>query len=207
MPLLQSDLLSVLHRYVPAEFAANMVERAFARCGIEGTTVPEDDLDRLLDAVQIGIHLFVEPAQQRAIKADLERVTGVGPAAYEARETIASPSDVFTARAEARRVALRLGARSLIAQRVSSVISELGQNVLLHARNGSLEIRGQRSEPRVIVVIAQDEGPGIADLQSVLRATRGPGYGLGLAGIKKTVDRFQIQSTPRGTRVEAHVFV
>jgi len=54
------------------------------------------------------------------------------------------------------------------------------------------------------VVIARDEGPGIADPAAALQdgAASGAGLGLGLPGTRRLMDEFDIASEPgRGTTV------
>jgi serine/threonine-protein kinase RsbT len=57
-------------------------------------------------------------------------------------------------------------------------------------------------------LVARDEGPGIRDVDSVLRegfGTKG-GLGLGLPGARRIMDEFVIQTAPnRGTTVTMHM--
>jgi serine/threonine-protein kinase RsbT len=55
-----------------------------------------------------------------------------------------------------------------------------------------------------VQLVFRDTGPGIADLKQAMTDgwTSGNGLGLGLAGAKRLVDQFEIQSAPgKGTRV------
>jgi serine/threonine-protein kinase RsbT len=60
-----------------------------------------------------------------------------------------------------------------------------------------------------VVVVASDDGPGIRDVDAALRegfGTKG-GLGLGLPGVRRIMDEFDIDTTPnRGTRVTMHMW-
>jgi len=74
-------------------------------------------------------------------------------------------------------------------------------------KNGSIICWVINKEPRKgIVIQAEDEGPGIPDVDAVLKdgySTSG-GLGLGLPGVRRMMDEFAIVSHPgRGTTVTA----
>jgi serine/threonine-protein kinase RsbT len=80
---------------------------------------------------------------------------------------------------------------------VATVISELARNILLYARTGEITLSTvEDGGRRGIVVVARDDGPGIPDIRQALTggySTSG-GLGLGLCGVKRLVDDFQIVS-------------
>jgi signal transduction histidine kinase/DNA-binding response OmpR family regulator len=113
--------------------------------------------------------------------------------------------DVVTVRQRAREVAATLGFDAQDQTRVATAISELARNAFMYARGGEVEFRveGQRP-PQLLAIRVSDRGPGIADVDSILagRYRSGTGMGLGLAGARRLVDRFEISSTPgQGTAV------
>src|SRR5262249_28622127 len=57
--------------------------------------------------------------------------------------------------------------------------------------------------PQTFEIIVRDRGQGLRDLDAVLDGTwRSPtGMGLGITGSQRLMDRFEIESTPRGTTV------
>jgi serine/threonine-protein kinase RsbT len=88
---------------------------------------------------------------------------------------------------------------------VITAISELARNMILYANCGEIALSQVEYDSRnAVVVTAEDSGPGIVDLQSVLSggySTSG-GQGLGLSGLRHIVDKFQIKSQPgAGTQV------
>jgi serine/threonine-protein kinase RsbT len=121
------------------------------------------------------------------------------------RVPVSSDRDLVTARREGRVMAEQLGFTATEATLVATAISELARNIVNYARNGEIQIglinNGSR---RGITVVACDQGPGIADIQLALQ----PGYstsgslGLGLPGVRRIMDEFDISSElGRGTTI------
>ena len=89
------------------------------------------------------------------------------------------------------------------AQMIATAVSELATNIVRYATAG--EIRLRALEPRAgIEILATDRGPGIADTELEMSenySSQGS-LGLGLPGVKRLMDEFEIESTPGvGTRV------
>ena len=114
--------------------------------------------------------------------------------------------DVLWARQEAKRFAAGspFGADDL--QRIELAASELASNMVKHARGGKLRIeRLERGGRHGVRMVAEDQGPGIPDLEQALA----PGYstagslGDGLSALQDLMDKFEISSRPGfGPRVE-----
>ncbi len=121
------------------------------------------------------------------------------------RVPIQSSADILEARRCGRELAAELGFPAIDRTLVALAISELAQNIVLHAEEGEIRIaRDERPGSAGIVVTAVDSGPGIGDLRAVLHdgysASRN--LGLGLPGVRRIVDEFDISSKPRhGTTV------
>ncbi len=90
---------------------------------------------------------------------------------------------------------------------VLTAISELARNILKYARSGEILIsRIDQRDRKSIVVIAADQGPGIADLSAVLEQCATAQNYRGLNGLKSCMDDFRIESRPgRGTQVTCEV--
>ena len=97
-----------------------------------------------------------------------------------------------------------------IIKRVVVSVYEAEVNIVAHARQGTLtaDIEADR-----IVVVLDDQGPGIPDIEAAMTAgfstassrvrEMGFGAGMGLPNIKKNTDSLKIQSTVGvGTRLE-----
>ena len=113
--------------------------------------------------------------------------------------------DVVAVRQKARQVAAAVGFDGQDQTRIATAISELARNAFMYARGGAVEffVEGQRA-PQLLVIRVSDRGPGIADVDAVLSGRyRSPtGMGLGMAGARRLVDRFEVTSSiGQGTTV------
>jgi serine/threonine-protein kinase RsbT len=118
---------------------------------------------------------------------------------------INSDQDIVSARQKGRGMANELGFSSGDATLIATAISELARNIVSYARKGQITLRVVNGLNRQgIAVIASDDGPGIADIRQALRdgfSTSGS-LGLGLPGVRRLMDEFDISSQPgRGTVV------
>jgi serine/threonine-protein kinase RsbT len=119
--------------------------------------------------------------------------------------------DVFHVRELAADMATRAGFGDSAAHRLATAVSELGNNLVAHARRGGrLSLTSLSAGARKgIEVVAEDDGPGIADI--VMAMTDGfssnRGLGSGLPGCRRLMDEFSIESAPgKGTRVTARIW-
>jgi serine/threonine-protein kinase RsbT len=120
---------------------------------------------------------------------------------------INSDQDIVAARQKGRTLAAALGFSSGDATLIAAAISELARNIVTYAKSGEIQLIELNGSTRQgIQVVARDEGPGIADIQQALRdgfSTSGS-LGLGLPGVKRIVDEFEIVSgEASGTTVTA----
>jgi len=113
------------------------------------------------------------------------------------RVPINSDKDIVVARQEGRTLAMSLGFSPGDATLLATAISELARNIVTYANVGDILLDTVNGAARLgMQVVARDEGPGIADVQQALRdgfSTSG-GLGLGLPGVRRLVDEFQIVS-------------
>ncbi len=120
---------------------------------------------------------------------------------------VASDEDIISARQRGRQLAERLGFSATDRALIATAISELARNILTYAKRGAVILRAlQGTQGTGIEVVARDDGPGIADLSMVMKdgfSTSG-GLGLGLPGVRRMMDQFDIASKPgEGTVVTA----
>jgi len=125
--------------------------------------------------------------------------------AGEIRVAINSDQDIVTARQKGRALATELGFSTGDATLIATAISELARNIVSYARRGEITLKIVDASGRQgISVIASDDGPGIPDIRQALRdgfSTSGS-LGLGLPGVRRLMDEFEITSQPgRGTIV------
>ncbi len=119
--------------------------------------------------------------------------------------TIATDSDVVQARQRARVLAGEAGFSVGDQTVIAAAISEIARNILMYARRGTVTLSVERNGDRDgLIVVAQDQGPGITDIPRAMQdgfSTSG-GLGLGLPGARRLMDEFEVESAPgRGTTV------
>jgi len=120
---------------------------------------------------------------------------------------INSDFDLVRAREQGRVLAGQLGFQQSDLTLVATAISELARNIVRYARRGEIVLRqAEDGGIRGIVIIARDEGPGIPDVNRAMEqgySTSG-GLGLGLPGVRRIMDTFEIVSeVGKGTVVTA----
>jgi serine/threonine-protein kinase RsbT len=111
------------------------------------------------------------------------------------------------ARQLGRNVSKELGFGTVDQARITTAISELARNIYLYTDKGQICIekifeRGKSG----LLIIAKDQGPGIADIRKVMEDgyTTSGGLGAGLPGVKRLVDQFDINSVvDEGTEIRA----
>ena len=126
-----------------------------------------------------------------------------------ARLPIAKMQDVLLARFVGRDAATTMGFSPPVLTRIATVISEITRNVVQHAGcSGDIRI-GQvaEGERRGLRIIVSDKGRGIEHPERFLEEGKVGTLGAGLAGARRLVDQFDIQSAPgTGTTVTMEVW-
>jgi serine/threonine-protein kinase RsbT len=124
----------------------------------------------------------------------------------EEQVEIRSERDVVFARKQGRDIASESGFDAVECAKVATVISELARNIILYAGSGEIVIKIEKTGAgRVVLeVVARDRGPGIEDVELVMRDgySTSNGLGLGLPGTRRLMDDFELRSeVGQGTTV------
>ena len=121
-----------------------------------------------------------------------------------ARVDVRSDADVRTAREKGREIARDLGFSATDLAMIATAISELARNIIRYAGHGEVQLTVERDDSLSgLVVIASDDGPGVTDVLQDGYSTSGS-FGLGLSGVRRLMDDFQIESSlDKGTVVTA----
>jgi serine/threonine-protein kinase RsbT len=111
---------------------------------------------------------------------------------------ITSDKDVVTARQQGRAMALQTGFSGSEATLIATAISELARNIVSYANQGSVTLKPVHGPNGTtgLTIVASDSGPGIADVNLALRDgySSSGGLGLGLPGVRRLMDEFDIAS-------------
>jgi serine/threonine-protein kinase RsbT len=122
------------------------------------------------------------------------------------RVPISSGADIMIARQEGRKLAEKAGMNGSDLTVIATAISEVARNIVDYARRGEILLRlVHQGARRGVQVEAQDQGPGIADIDRAMQDgySTGKGLGLGLPGSRRLMDEFEIDSKPgKGTTIK-----
>src|SRR5207245_719186 len=123
----------------------------------------------------------------------------------EVRVSITHDSDIIMARQRGRDLAAQIGFAGSDLTVIATAISEVSRNIVSYAVGGEILLQpAEEPHRRGIIVIARDEGPGIANLDEALRDgfSTGNSLGLGLPGARRLMDDFEIVSVVgKGTTI------
>lgn len=118
---------------------------------------------------------------------------------------IQSETDIVLARTAGKEMAHAMGFGLVDQTRIATGISELARNILQYARRGHIRLEAvNRNGRQGLEILAEDNGPGIANVRSVLEGSHHShkGLGLGIPGTRRLMDEFDLTSEPGGgTRV------
>ena len=123
----------------------------------------------------------------------------------ESRVAISSAADIVTARQKGRALATELGFDGSDLTLIATAISEIARNIVAHAKSGEIRLTSlNHSGKRGILIVANDDGPGIPDVNRAMQYgySTAKGLGVGLPGAKWLMDEFEIESkVGNGTKV------
>lgn len=123
----------------------------------------------------------------------------------ELRVPIESEADIVIARQQGRQLAAVGGFSSTEQTLIATAISEVARNIVEYADRGEILLQFlDHDGRRGVMVVALDQGPGIADTALAMR----DGYstmrslGMGLPGARRLMDEFNLESVlGQGTRI------
>ncbi|WIG96419.1 ATP-binding protein [Myxococcus sp. SDU36] len=213
-----SALLRVLQRFMSETAARWVLRGAVESLRLSLDTATAADLPRILEALEPATRQFVDPSVRPRMMTQLraQLATAAGPeraatsSSVELRGTtylVRKEADASHARLAARMLCESLGGRGYECQKVATAVSELARNQISHAGGGTIQLVPQLAPKRLLRVSAEDSGQGIPDLERVLSGTYKRKTGLGLLGVKRLADRFDVRTGPKGTQVDFEVWL
>ncbi|MBX9721427.1 MAG: hypothetical protein K2X81_08545, partial [Candidatus Obscuribacterales bacterium] len=109
---------------------------------------------------------------------------------------VKTDSDVVLARRRARQIAYLLGFDSHDQTRISTAVSEIARNTIVHAGGGRLSFCiADKQTPCKFIITMEDKGPGIPDIEQILS---GRSEHFGLFGASRLVDKFSAINIEKG---------
>ena len=127
------------------------------------------------------------------------------PVSTEIRVAIDRDADIVTARQRGRDLAAQVGFGGSDLTVIATAISEVSRNIVSYAKHGEIILQSaEQQRRRGIVIIARDDGPGIANVEDAMRDgfSTARSLGLGLPGARRLMDDFAIESAVgKGTTV------
>jgi serine/threonine-protein kinase RsbT len=113
--------------------------------------------------------------------------------------------DIVTARQRGRELAATTGFSSTDQTMIALAISEIARNIVSYAQRGKVTLsRLDEGGRRGVLVVAQDDGPGISDIELAMRDgySTAKSLGVGLPGAKRVMDEFELVSAlGKGTTI------
>jgi len=211
-----ADICAVLGRHYSAASARTIGRMAVRRVGAHEHAIAQlRDMRPLLRELKRGMDLFsTSPVARRLCISQLEELLIGGgtlapllPAHFEV--SIVDESHIVEARTRARAMAQELGFSRTEQVKVATIVSELARNIYHYAGTGVIAVQRLEEPQRGISIEARDEGPGIADVESILAGSyrSRTGLGLGLIGCRNLTDELTIDTAPgKGTRIKARMY-
>jgi len=129
----------------------------------------------------------------------------------ETHVAIGHEADIVTARQKGRELAAEVGFTGSELTLIATAISEMARNIVVYAQRGEVVLSSVHDQGRRgVLIVARDDGPGIPNIDLAMQdgysTTRS--LGLGLPGVRRLMDDFEISSqVGRGTIVTMRKWV
>jgi serine/threonine-protein kinase RsbT len=213
MKSVYESLFETVCRFLSSVNTRAILNQVLTECQRSQADLTQRDLRMLTPKLERALAIFLDASQRAALRADIEALAAGGTGAKSTatmasrRINIKTEQDIAEARSIGRQMCLDLKARSFNVQKVATVVSELARNIVSYSTGGYVELIPQTTSPPSVTIIATDTGPGIKNLEVIMsgRYRSNTGLGLGILGTKRLADHFAIDSSERGTRIEAGV--
>jgi serine/threonine-protein kinase RsbT len=231
---MSAELLRVLQQFMSEPAAQLVLRGALEPMRLSLESVGASELPRVIDALEPATRRSIDPARRPQLVAQLRTLAspvGASPSpgatltpaqgAAAPRPATASAGgrittylvrtelDASHARRAARSLCEALGGHGYECQRIAMAVSELARNQIAYAGGGTIQLAPEQAPRRLLRVRAEDQGRGIPDLEGVLSGTyhSQTGTGLGLLGVKRLADRFDVRTGPSGTQVDFEMWL
>jgi serine/threonine-protein kinase RsbT len=204
---LEEEIRVVLRRHMSPINAGSVLHRAKTRALPDGTPVSLANAATLFDALRAGVAMFCGETKWDAVKTDLlALLTKDDTAPFARRVDVRVQDDIGLARDLAMDACATAGADRYLTQKIVTAVSELARNIADYSHGGFVEISLDGGR---LLILAEDTGPGIEQLDRILAGTyrSRTGLGRGLRGVRQMMDKTEIRTGPTGTRITAEASV
>lgn len=203
------ELKKTLEQFLPVTTSRIVLRTCLEGLKLEAGKLDAHQVATVAEALVPACRHFVKDHDRERLRVALKRFASSAPQVAPLTVALEQESDLSAARLNAKLLTEQLGGSSLQSQKAATAVSELARNIIVYARRGVVQLLPDRGPPARLKVIASDDGPGIAHLDLVLsgRYRSKTGMGLGLLGVKRLADRFDVKTGPGGTRVEFELLV
>ena len=205
MPTIRDTLSQSIAKLVPPSALKSILGTLNESAGREIGSLDLAATRDLLGQVAIGVKLFGGRLSPSSLDAVRQGITG-GKAPAPTRDVIRVASDQDVLYVQRRTQMMTKGFfNGTDCVRLATAASELARNIYMYARTGCLTLT-LAEENRVVsfTLLAEDQGPGIANLDEVFSGhyVSRTGLGKGLRGTRALLDGLEVQSVPgRGTTI------
>ncbi len=197
-----AELCEIVADGVGPLLARSVCNAALKRCGLTELVLERNGITpRLVDVLVQGTSwLCKDKKKKQVVTARLKALGGAATTHALAPQQpsvipITDESHIVDARSSVRRISKAVGFGHTDQIKIATAVSELARNIYKYAGKGTITITATTGTPRpAIRIVAQDEGPGIANLDQVLAGhyRSKTGLGLGIVGCRNLMDEFQI---------------
>jgi len=195
--------LTTLKRHVSGINASVITQHALRsaqkQCGTE-----EVPTEVLLSELSSASAMFLQPGVRKQVQSELLALAddAQSQSTFRVAVPIRVEGDLKLARLSCRELCQKLGVNGFLAQKILTAVSEVARNIAKYAGEGLVTFSAD-SVARVIVVTAEDKGPGIPNIDQIYAGLyhSKTGMGRGILGVKKLADDFDLVTGPKGTTV------
>lgn len=203
------ELERVLGQYMSAINARGVLRLALRRSSLSERDLEHGRVNaRLVEALSTSVTLYVsDRSRMSELSQQIRTVLGVGRADEDLSPVTVEVKveyDIVRVRGEARRLANQMRFPHTDQIKITTAVSELARNIFRYAGEGRVHLHPRSGPPESLEVVAEDEGPGIDNVDEILAGTyqSKTGLGRGLIGCRQLADSFHIETTPgKGTRI------
>lgn len=213
-PDLSLRVRRALERWLSPITAETAVRCACRRARLDEERLGPRELGALAQELGLSLRLYLDPLEVEeacnAVRTVGSRLSSRPPPQLGNEFRVSGEHDVVEVRGAALELARRVGFDQVDAVKVATIVSELARNIVQYAGLGAVRLE-ELAVPRAgVEIVADDEGPGIRNVDEILSGNyrSRTGMGLGLRGSQRLADEFRIEARRQGgTRVVARKYV